>query len=87
MITYRSNRTGTLHAAYLGSVRVGYVEMRSPYPRSGWLWQLILLRPEGGALLGVADTDDDARAALRTALDYWLQCAGLQSKTTEETTR
>jgi hypothetical protein len=73
-LTYRSNASGTLRAAYLGRVRVGYVERRK-YER--WLWQAILLRPEGGAYHGVEDTEEEARESLEQSVHNWLVEAGI----------
>ncbi len=81
MITYRANRAGTLQAAYVGTVRVGYVECLNPtFPSPHWRWQLILLRPEGGAYFGKTDTEEDAKDVLLQSFTHWLACAGLQPK-------
>ncbi len=78
MLTYRPNRDGSLHAAYLGTVRIGYVERRA-YDR--WLWQLSLLSPEGGYPRGIVDNEEDASAQLAPHLDRWLNCAKLRRVT------
>ncbi len=74
MITYRSNKSGTLHAAYLHLVRVGYVERRL---NNKWRWQLIFLQPNGGAYYGGADDEDGAKDELARNLQHWIDCAGL----------
>lgn len=77
MITYRPNRTGTLQAAYLGTVRVGYVEERA----SGqWIWQTIFVRPEGGGYNGKEDDETTAKACLERAVRHWMDCARLRSE-------
>jgi hypothetical protein len=78
IITYRSNKADTLRAAYIGTVRVGYVEKRNSFLNTGWRWQLILLRPEGGAYWGFEDDEDEAKIELTKAMNHWLACAGLQ---------
>lgn len=75
VLQYRSNRANTLHAAYLGSVRVGYVETR-PFGRV--LWQTILVRPEGGCYCGKEDDLESAKEALSRAVHHWLISANLQ---------
>lgn len=84
MITYRSNKSGTLFAAYSGACRVGYVEQRASFTQPGWRWQLILLRPEGGAYWGFVDSHGEAVAALEASFTHWTVEAGLQPKTTEK---
>lgn len=76
MITYRPNRTGTLQAAYLGTVRVGYVEQRAL--AGAWIWQTIFVRPEGGGYNGKEDNEDSAKDALEKAVRHWLDCANLK---------
>jgi hypothetical protein len=76
-IVYKSSRSGTLHAAYLGSVRVGYVEQRR---HDRFWWQLIFLRPEGGAYFGREGDEQEAKAELEKAVLHWTECAQLQSK-------
>ena len=77
-LTYRANRSGTLHAAYSGQCRVGYIERRQITSR--WLWQLSLIRPEGGAFFGIEEDEESARAELEKNFVYWLAVAGLQLK-------
>lgn len=76
-ITYRLNRAGNLQAAYLGSVRVGYVENR-PAPRR-WIWQTIFVRPEGGGYWGKEASEEDAKDALHAAAVHWTECAELRT--------
>lgn len=80
MITYRANDRWTLHAAYCGSVRIGYVEDRERFTAHGWRWQLILLQPEGGAYWGFVSDEGEAKAALEQAFTHWLAEAGLQQR-------
>lgn len=75
MLTYRPNRAGTLHAAYLGAVRVGYVEAR---PNGRWIYQSIFVRPEGGCYCGRVDSDEEARSCLLAATKQWVTEAGLR---------
>lgn len=74
ILTYRPNKTNTIYAAYLGSVRVGYVERR---PNS-WLYQTSLLRPEGGSYSGRVDSEIEARDELVKCVLHWIQCAKLR---------
>lgn len=73
-LQYRTNQSGTLHAAYLGAVRVGYVERR---PNSIYMWQAIFVRPEGGAYVGKEDDEQIAKEELRKAVLHWIESAGL----------
>ena len=75
-ITYRSNKTGTLHAAYCGACRVGYVEMGM----FQWRWQLIVLKPEGGAYWGRGEDEQDAKDRLEKNFQHWMTSAGLKEK-------
>lgn len=79
MITWRSSRSNSLHAAYLGEVRVGYVEQTLT---RRFRMQLIFLQPGGNSYFGVFDTEEDARAALLVSVEHWLDAAGLQQRKT-----
>lgn len=74
-ITYKSAPSGRIQAAYIGIVRIGYVEQRGT---GRWLWQLSLTRPVGGIPLGTEDDEDSAKDELAKALAFWIDCAGLR---------
>lgn len=73
-LQYRANRSGTLHAAYLGACRVGYVERRA---NGTHLWQAIFVRPEGGAYVGKEDDEQSAKDALLKSVIHWIESTGL----------
>jgi hypothetical protein len=72
LLTWKPSRDGSIEAAYLGACRVGYVT-------SGGLWWTSLVRPEGGAAMGRAASQEAARAALAEAVGVWVEAAGLCS--------
>lgn len=74
MLTFRSNTSLKLHAAYCGMVRVGYVEKST---KGDWTWWLQLLRPSGGGYSGRRDTLDEAKQAISDAMRQWTVDAGL----------
>lgn len=74
-LSYRANRTGTLHAVYRGEVRVGYVA-RGQRERD-WTWNLYLLRPHGGGYMGRAESLEVAKQECATALLEWATHADL----------
>lgn len=80
MITYRTNKAGTLCAAYSHLVRIGYIEKRNAFPNGGWRWQLIFLMPSGGAYMGVEDCVEDAKERLHANYLHWMASAGLAEK-------
>lgn len=75
ILTFRSNRQGSLEAAYLGACRVGYLQRCA----ADWLWHTTLLRPEGSAWAGRAETQEGAREEIAAAVTEWVAAAGLQS--------
>jgi hypothetical protein len=77
LLTYRSNPSGTLHAAHCLAVRVGYVEQRQFHR---WRWQLSLVQSGGGHGFGVCDDEISARIELEAAFAKWLMDAGLTIK-------
>lgn len=79
-LTYRSSPSNHIHAAYLGRVRIGYVEERTRYPQQGWLWQLSLVHPHGGVYMGKADTRDEAEDMLERSLKHWMTEANVTHK-------
>lgn len=81
-ITYRTNSSGSLQAAYLGAVRIGYIDKK----QSDWIWQLILLRPEGGNYFGRSENEDEAKSCILTSAVHWLDAANLQPKETTHAT-
>ena len=74
MLTYKPNKTATLHAAYRGSVRVGYVAEST---RGGYTWNLYMLRPAGGGYMGRCDTMEKARQEMSESFLSWMRCADL----------
>lgn len=80
-LTYRSNKSGSLHAAYCGKCRVGYVEERATRRHR---WQLSLVSHDGHYTFGVDDSAATARESLERAFHYWLGNASLKQVTTEE---
>jgi hypothetical protein len=82
LLVYRENNSATLFAAYLGACRVGYITI---YGAKRIYWNLILIRPEGGQLMGWSKSVDEAREDQDAALREWLRQAGLrQSKKGEK---
>lgn len=73
MLTWRSNRDGTLAAAYLGLCRVGYLAAS----RGEWLWHTSLVRPEGGCYMGRAPARELAVESISAAVAAWVAAAGL----------
>jgi hypothetical protein len=81
MINYRANKTKTLHAAYRGACRVGYVG-HNPRPHvEPWTWELRMLGPAGDHPMGRATTFETAQVALETAFEEWMMHAQLMEKT------
>lgn len=74
-LTYRTNKSGELQAAYCGLVRIGYVECSKP---GRWVWTLNMLQPLGGRATGITVSEETAKAALRGALVDWVKAAGLE---------
>ena len=72
-LTFRSNRQGSLEAAYLGACRVGYAQRTA----QDWIWNTTLLRPEGTAWYGRAATQEAAHEAMTAAVTEWVAAAGL----------
>lgn len=72
-LTWRSNRQGSLEAAYLGLCRVGYAQ-RSAHD---WIWNTTLLRPEGTAWYGRASSQEEAHEKMTAAVTDWVAAAGL----------
>lgn len=87
MITYRANERGTLHAAYCGAVRIGYVEDRERFTAAGWRWQLIMLQPEGGAYWGFVNDEIEAKQELEKAFTHWMSSAGLIKENSDDPRR
>lgn len=75
MITYKSNQEGTKHAAYCGSVRIGYIEETGI---DRWVWSLNVLNPKGGHATGIVVTGEKARAVLEDAWREWIRAAKLK---------
>lgn len=75
-LTWRSNRQGSLEAAYLGACRVGYAQRTS----DDWIWNTTLLRPEGTAWFGRAPTQDAAHEQMTAAVTEWVAAAGLAAE-------
>jgi hypothetical protein len=73
-----------MHAAYLANVRVGYVEERV---NGRWIYQLIFIRPEGGAYLGRADSEDEAKEMLTKCIEHWLDEANLRGQASHDKTK
>lgn len=82
-LVYRTSPNGRVHAAYLGSCRVGYVEERD---NGRWMWQSIFLRPTGGAYFGKESDEGSAKALLEMSVHHWLVEAGLQLKEKSDAT-
>lgn len=77
-LTFKRNKTtGTLQAAYAGSVRVGYVESSAT---DRWLWSLNTIQPQGGRASGIAETEETAKAVLTKAWLVWVSAAGLKEQ-------
>jgi hypothetical protein len=77
MISWRTSSHGTLHAAYLGRVRVGYVAEVTSAKFCGHRWGLNLLRPEGGHYTGRSDLLEEAKVEMERCLREWLEAVGL----------
>lgn len=77
-LTFRSNRQGSLEAAYLGGCRVGYLQRCA----TDWLWNTTLLRPEGSAWYGRGETQESAREQITDAVRQWVAAAGIQGSGT-----
>jgi len=75
MLTYRANPSKTKFAIYSGACRLGYIDERS---RGGYIWQLSMLRPEGGIYTGAADDLDKAKQDAQDAFAIWCQSARLE---------
>lgn len=75
MLTFKSNKAGTLFAALSGRARVGYVGKGNLPGR--WIWHLSLLRPDGDGYMGVEASPDEAKAAIQAGFTEWLGAAGL----------
>ena len=75
MITYKSNPRGTVQAALIGAVRVGYVDHSDD---KRWIWSLNVIQPGGGRATGITETQEEAKQALSDALVKWVEAAGLQ---------
>lgn len=73
-LTTRSNRQGSLTAFYLGGCRVGYAQQSA----QDWIWNTTLLRPEGTAWYGRANSLEDATRQMTDAVTDWVAAAGLQ---------
>lgn len=78
MITYRSAPSGASHAAYQGTIRVGYVYVNRSSSKGDWMWHLNLLSVQGGYPTGRAPTPEDAKIALQRAFTVWLGEANLR---------
>lgn len=74
ILSFRSNKDGSLLAAYLGACRVGYLQRSA----GTWLWTTTLVRPEGSAYVGRALTEDRAKDDITEAVMSWTSAAGLQ---------
>ena len=77
MITYKSNPRGTVQAAIIGAVRVGYVDHSDD---KRWIWSLNMIQPGGGRATGIEQTQEDAKQALSDALVKWVDAADLMFK-------
>jgi hypothetical protein len=73
-----------MHAAYLANVRVGYVEERV---NGRWIYQLIFIRPEGGAYMGRASSEDEAKEMLSACVAHWLDEANLRGASHDKETK
>lgn len=73
---YKSNKQGTLFAAYAGTCRVGYIECRT----YGWRWQLSLVMPGGGHGFGIEDSEAGAKEELEKAFQFWIASAKLKEQ-------
>lgn len=74
-LTYRANKGDTLHAAYRGDVRVGYVTV---YGSKRVMWNLIFLRPVGGQYMGWSPSLDQAKIDQEAAIREWTKHALLK---------
>jgi hypothetical protein len=75
ILTYKTNRTGTVQAAYSGIVRVVYVDQSN---EGRWLWSLNTIQPKGGRASGIEATEVLAKDKLEYQWVLWLTAAGLQ---------
>lgn len=75
MISFKSNRAGTLSAVQIGACRIGYVMESKP---GRWTWQLSFLKPDGGGYRGIEPDEASAKAAAEGAFAHWAEAAGLQ---------
>jgi hypothetical protein len=73
-VSKRSNQSGSLHAVYLGGVRVGYIQVREE-PREGYTWTLSLLRPTGGGYMGTGEHVESCMLQIRSSIQEWLNAA------------
>lgn len=73
LLTFRPSRSGELVAAYLGACRVGYAQRGSR--QQGWVWNLSLVRPEGGLYMGREPELEGAQRALEACAGAWVGAA------------
>jgi hypothetical protein len=74
MLIYKSNRDGSVQAAYSSKVHVGYVQCSSA---KRWIWWLHLVQPAGNYVTGIEENETIAKTQLNTAFENWLEAAGL----------
>lgn len=77
MITLKSSASERSHAIYAGLCRIGYIQARN---QGGFLWNISLVDPKGGAAVGVADDLETARRDVARAFAAWCEAAGLEEK-------
>lgn len=78
-LSFRTNKSGDLHATYCGLARIGYVMARE----NGAVWWTTLIKPAGGCYLGESASVEVAKADIAAAASQWMETAGLEQKKAE----